>query len=73
LGGWDQEARSSKPALGNSFQGPMCKITRVKWIGSVAWVVENLFCKCKALSWNPISPKKKKKKKGAHNGTLGSL
>jgi hypothetical protein len=45
-------------------QNPISKITRTKWIGSVAKVVECLLCKHKAMSSNPSSTKKKKKKKG---------
>jgi hypothetical protein len=36
------------------------KITRAKWAGSVAQVVENLLCKHKALNSNPGTVKEKK-------------
>jgi hypothetical protein len=38
LGGWDQEDHSSRPAWGNSS-----KITRAKWTGGMAQIVEHLF------------------------------
>jgi hypothetical protein len=38
---------------------PISKITRAKWTGSVAHVVEYLLCKCEALNSNPSPPKKK--------------
>jgi hypothetical protein len=38
---------------------PISKITRAKWAGGVAQVVEHLLCKDKALSSNPIPTKKK--------------
>jgi hypothetical protein len=53
LGGWDQEDHGSRPAWANSLQDPISKITKTKWIGSVAQVVECLLCRCKALSSNP--------------------
>jgi hypothetical protein len=39
------------------------KITRAKWIGGVAQVLEHLLCKGKTLSSNPSSTKKSKLKK----------
>jgi hypothetical protein len=42
---------------------PISKITRAKWTGSVAQVIECLLCKCEALSSNPSLTKKKKKRK----------
>jgi hypothetical protein len=38
------------------------KISREKWTGDVAQVVEYLLCKHEALSANPIPTKKKKKR-----------
>jgi hypothetical protein len=32
---------------------PIFKITRAKWTGGLAQVVQHLICKCKALSSNP--------------------
>jgi hypothetical protein len=60
LGGWYQEDCGSSPAQENSSQDPIFKITRVKWTGGVAQVVEHLFCKGEALSSNP-SPTKEKR------------
>jgi hypothetical protein len=37
---------------------PISKITRAKWIGGVAQVVEHLLCKCKTLGFKPHSTKK---------------
>jgi hypothetical protein len=42
---------------------PFPKITIEKWIGIVAQVVEDLLCKCKALSSNPFPTRKKGRKK----------
>jgi hypothetical protein len=38
------------PARENSSGDPISKITRAKWTGGVAEVVESLLCKCEALS-----------------------
>jgi hypothetical protein len=46
-------------------QTPISKISRAKWAGGVAQVVECLLCKCQALISN-FSPKKKKKNAGSH-------
>jgi hypothetical protein len=43
---------------------PSPKVTRAKWTGDLAQVVEHLLCKHKALSLNTKPTKKKKKKKG---------
>jgi hypothetical protein len=40
LGGWDQEDHSSRSAQANSWWAPISKITRAKWTGYVAQVVE---------------------------------
>jgi hypothetical protein len=37
---------------------PIFKITRAKWTGGVVQAVEHLCCKHKALSSNPVPPKK---------------
>jgi hypothetical protein len=42
---------------------PISKITRAKWTGGVAQIVECLFCKHKVLNSTPIPTKKKKKKR----------
>jgi hypothetical protein len=52
LEGWDQEDHGLKPASANSLQDPISKITRAKWTGGVAQVVQCLLCKCEALSSN---------------------
>jgi hypothetical protein len=41
------------------LQDPIFKITKAKWTGGVAQVVEQLLCKCELLS---SVPQKKKKK-----------
>jgi hypothetical protein len=43
---------------------PIPKIIRAKWTRGVAQVVEHRLCKHKALSPNPVPPKKKKKEGG---------
>jgi hypothetical protein len=48
---------------------PISKITRAKWAGGVAQVVECLLCKCKAMSSNP-SPTKKKKRAPKYIGLM---
>jgi hypothetical protein len=55
-----------RPAGVNNSQDHIPKITRAKWTGGVAQVVESLLCKCKALSSNSslIKKKKKERKKG---------
>jgi hypothetical protein len=40
---------------------PISKITRAKWTRGVAQAKKHQLCKCKALSSNPSSTKKKKK------------
>jgi hypothetical protein len=60
LGGWDHEGHSSRPAWTNNSQDPVSKITRAKWTGGVAQVLECPLCKCEALSSNRSSEKKKK-------------
>jgi hypothetical protein len=60
LGGWNWDDHAWRPAWANSLWDPISKITRAKWTGGVAWAVEYLFCKLKALSSN-TSPTKKKK------------
>jgi hypothetical protein len=42
---------------------PISKITRAKWTGGVAQVVERLLCKCEVLSSNSNLTKKKTKKR----------
>jgi hypothetical protein len=51
-----------RPAQANSSRDPISKITRAKWTGGTAQVVENLLCKNEALS-STLMPSKKKKKK----------
>jgi hypothetical protein len=43
--GWDQEVRSLRPAWANSSRDLISKITREKWSGGVAQVVECLLWK----------------------------
>jgi hypothetical protein len=47
LGGWDLEDHSSRPARATSLRDttPPSKITRAKWTGGVAQVVQCLLCK----------------------------
>jgi hypothetical protein len=56
------EDHSSRPAQANSLgdETPISKITRAKWTGSVAQVVEKLLCKHEALSSNSSLTKKLK-------------
>jgi hypothetical protein len=58
---WEAEIRkiSLRSAQANSSQDLISKITRAKWTGDVARVVEHLFCKFD-LSSNP-SPTREKK------------
>jgi hypothetical protein len=58
LGGRDQEGYRSRHILANSLLDFIIKITRPKWTGGVAEVVEHLFCKCEALSSNSSLTKK---------------
>jgi hypothetical protein len=57
-GGWNQEDQDSRPAWANSSGDSISKITRAKWTGLVAQVVECLLCKCYVLS-SYLSPTKK--------------
>jgi hypothetical protein len=50
-------------AWANSSREPISKITRARWTGGVAQVVECLLCKCEALSLNPVPPQRRKEKK----------
>jgi hypothetical protein len=43
-----------RPAGTNGSQDPISKISRAKWIESVAQGLEHLLCKHKALSSNPF-------------------
>jgi hypothetical protein len=45
LGDLDQEEHSLRPAWVNSLQDHISKITRAKWTGGVAQVIESLLCK----------------------------
>jgi hypothetical protein len=45
------------------LETPISKITRAKWTGSVAQVVEWLLCKCKSLSSNPSPTRKRERQK----------
>jgi hypothetical protein len=59
---WEAEIRRIKvQGQANSSQDPISKITRAKWTGSVAQVVERLLCKCKNPKLRLPSHKKKKK------------
>jgi hypothetical protein len=44
---WDVDGHGLRPAWENSVRDPISKITRAKWTGGVAQVVEYLLCKCK--------------------------
>jgi hypothetical protein len=57
---------SLRSALGNSLQTPISKITRDKWTGGVARVVQCLLFKNEFLSSNPNSTKKKKVLRGEY-------
>jgi hypothetical protein len=63
LGGWDQEDNGSRPALANSSQEPISKITRAKWTGGLTQTVECLLGKHKALNLNPSSNPQKNNRK----------
>jgi hypothetical protein len=58
VGGWDQEDHGSGPVWANSLWDPIFKITRAKWTGGLAQVLE-------CLPWVqiPVPPPKKKKGK----------
>jgi hypothetical protein len=49
---------------------PISKVTRAKWTGGVAQVVEWLLCKCKALSLNSGPTQKQNKKAERYSLTL---
>jgi hypothetical protein len=53
LGGWDREDCSLRSAQEYSSQALISKITRAKWTGGLAQVVEWLLCKYEAPSSNP--------------------
>jgi hypothetical protein len=59
LGGWDQADGSLRPTWTNSSQDPISKLTRAKWTGGIANVVQCLLCKHEVLSSKPSPPKKK--------------
>jgi hypothetical protein len=59
LGSWDQEDGGLRPTWPNSLQDSISKITREKWTGGVAQVIELLLCKCEVLSSSPNTIKKK--------------
>jgi hypothetical protein len=46
------------------------KITKAKWTGHMAQVVEYLFCKCKALVQTSVPPKKERWKKQTNKSLL---
>jgi hypothetical protein len=63
---WEAEIRrilSLRPDWANSLKNFISKITRAKWTGGMAQAIECLLCKCKALSSNTSSTKKRKKDK----------
>jgi hypothetical protein len=45
-----------KASPGKDLKDPISKITRAKWTGGVAQVVQHLLCKYKILSSNPSLP-----------------
>jgi hypothetical protein len=49
-------------SLGNPSRDPVSKITRAKWTGSMAQVLEYLVCKVQSTEFKPQSHQKKKKK-----------
>jgi hypothetical protein len=61
---WDVEIRrtvvQNQPSQANSLQDLISNITRAKWTGGVAQVVEQLRCKHEALCSNPNLKKKSK-------------
>jgi hypothetical protein len=59
LGVWDREDHSLRATWANSLRDPISKVTRKKFTGCVAQVVEYLLCKCKALDSNPSLTGKK--------------
>jgi hypothetical protein len=54
LWGSDQEDCGSRPALANSSWDPISKLTREKWMGGVAQVLEHLLCKSQDLNSQPL-------------------
>jgi hypothetical protein len=58
LRGWNQEDHSSRPEQASSLPYPISKITRAKWVGVVAQMIEHLLCKCEGLRSN-LNPTKK--------------
>jgi hypothetical protein len=60
LGDWKQEDHSSRPAWQIAFEAPLSKITRAKWTGGMAQVIEHLFCKHKVPSLNLTNTPNKK-------------
>jgi hypothetical protein len=63
LATWEAEIRTAVQ-MANSSRDPNSKITRAKWTGGVAQVVEHLLCKSKARNSKPSATKKKKKEMG---------
>jgi hypothetical protein len=57
LGGWDQEDCGSRPAQA-MLRAPVSKISRAKWNGGVAQVVECLLCKLRSPMFKPQSHQK---------------
>jgi hypothetical protein len=68
-----QEDHSLRPAWANSLKDPISKITRARWTGDMAQVVEHLLCKHEALSLNlsPIGRKEGRKWGGKKGGRKG--
>jgi hypothetical protein len=63
LASWEAEiGRIEVGAQENNSQDSTSKITRAKWTGGVAQGVQRLLSKPKALSSNPVLPKKKTKR-----------
>jgi hypothetical protein len=53
LGASDLEDHSSRPAQANSSRDPISKITRAKWAGGAAQVVELLLCQVLSSNAGP--------------------
>jgi hypothetical protein len=57
LRSWDEKDCSLRPAWGNGLRDSIFKITKAKWTGGMAQVVEHLLCKHEALSLKAIPTK----------------
>jgi hypothetical protein len=73
LATWEAETRRIKVG-GQSGQIVLeTPISKAKWTGGVAQMVECLLCELKTLSSNPTATKKEKKKKGWRSGSSGRM